>query len=104
MIIGIGVDICNLYRLGDLDKLAKKILHKDEYALYQQKKTEQTKREFLGGRFALKEAYIKACGVTPFKDICCLNDHHGKPYIVDKNCHVSISHEKDYAIAFVVAE
>lgn len=104
MIKGIGVDICNLNRLGDLDRLALKILHEKEYLLYQQKKTEQTRKEFLGGRFAVKEAYIKACGMTSFKDICCLNDVNGKPYIVDKNCHVSISHEKDYAVAFLVAE
>lgn len=104
MIKGIGVDICDLHRLGDLDKLALKILHKEEYLLYQQKRTEQTRKEFLGGRFAVKEAYIKACGITPFKEICCLNDADGKPYIVDKDCHVSISHEKDYAVAFLVAE
>lgn len=104
MIKGIGVDICNLDRLGDLDKLAKKILHKDEYHLYQEKKTEQSKKEFLGGRFAVKEAYIKAYGYTSFPNICCLNDKNGKPYIVNQNCHVSISHEKDYAVAFLVAE
>lgn len=104
MIKGIGVDICHLNRLGDLDKLAVKILHHDEYLLYQNKKTIQAKKEFLGGRFAVKEAYIKACGLTRFQDICCLNDQQGKPYIAGKQCHVSISHEKEYAIAFIVAE
>lgn len=104
MIKGVGVDICNLNRLKNLDIFAKKILHEDEYRLYQQKQTLQTKKEFLGGRFAVKEAYIKACGYTDFTKICCLNHDDGKPYIVGQNCHVSISHEKDYAIAFIIAE
>ena len=33
-----------------------------------------------------------------------LNDKNGKPYIKDEPCHVSISHENHYAVAFVVIE
>lgn len=104
MIKGIGVDICNMNRIHNLDLLAKKILHEKELEIYQQKKSIQAKKEFVGGRFAVKEAYFKACGVTSYQDICCLNDNDGKPYILNKSCHVSISHEKDYVIAFIVAE
>ena len=104
MIKGIGVDICNMNRINDPDKLAKKILHEKEYMLYQQKKSQQAKKEFVGGRFAVKEAYFKACGIIPYQDICCLNDAEGKPYILNRSCHVSISHENDYVIAFIVAE
>lgn len=104
MIKGIGVDICNLNRLKNMDHLANKILHEKELALYQDKKTIQAKKEFLGGRFAVKEAFFKACGIVPYKSICCLNDTQGKPYILNETCHVSISHEKDYVIAFIVAE
>ena len=91
MIKGIGVDICDLRRLNHLDQLAKKILHVDEFSLYLSKGNDKAKREFVGGRFAVKE-------------ICCLNDENGKPYIKDEPCHVSISHENHYAVAFVVIE
>ena len=104
MIKGIGVDICDLRRLNHLDQLAKKILHVDEFALYILKNNDKAKREFLGGRFAVKEAFIKATGKKSFKEICCLNDGNGKPYIKNFPCHVSISHENHYAIAFVVIE
>ena len=77
MIKGIGVDICDLRRLNHLDQLAKKILHVDEFSLYLSKGNDKAKREFVGGRFA---------------------------YIKDEPCHVSISHENHYAVAFVVIE
>ncbi|MGN1182333.1 MAG: holo-ACP synthase [Faecalibacillus sp.] len=104
MIKGIGVDICDLNRLKNMDQLAKRILHSNEYQLYLSKKTDKLKREFLGGRFAVKEAYVKACGMKDFQLICCLNDENGKPYIENDTCHVSISHENDYVIAFIIAE
>ena len=104
MIKGIGVDICDLRRLDNIEQLAHKILNKDEFSIYQTKISEKSKREFVGGRFAVKEAFIKAIGFTPVKEICCLNDKSGKPFIKNCNCHVSISHENHYAIAFVVAE
>ena len=69
MIKGIGVDICDLRRLTSLDSLAKKILHEEELKIFCQKKNEKAKREFLGGRFAVKEAYIKACGPASLKEI-----------------------------------
>lgn len=104
MIKGIGVDICDLRRLTSLDHLAKRILHEEEFKLFLQKKNEKAKREFLGGRFAVKEAYIKAYGSLPLNEICCLNDELGKPYLLDRKAHVSISHENNYAVAFVVVE
>ena len=55
MIKGIGVDICDLRRLNHLDQLAKKILHVDEFSLYLSKGNDKAKREFVGGRFAVKE-------------------------------------------------
>ena len=97
MIKGIGVDICDLRRLNHLDQLAKKILHVDEFSLYLSKGNDKAKREFVGGRFAVKEAFVKAAGYKSFKE-------NGKPYIKDEPCHVSISHENHYAVAFVVIE
>ena len=98
MIKGIGVDICDLRRLNHLDQL------ENEFSLYLSKGNDKAKREFVGGRFAVKEAFVKAAGYKSFKEICCLNDKNGKPYIKDEPCHVSISHENHYAVAFVVIE
>lgn len=104
MVKGIGVDICDLRRIKNSDALAKRILHDDEYLLYQSKVNHRQKIEFLAGRFAVKEAFIKAYKRLLLKDICCLNDTDGKPYIKGYNCHVSISHEKHYVVAFVVLD
>ncbi|MCQ2600039.1 MAG: holo-ACP synthase [Treponema sp.] len=73
-------------------------------------------------RFAAKEAFSKALGtgVVGFelKDVYVLNESSGKPYLVLENkakeifnskcpggkIHVSLSHEKEYAIASVIIE
>mgnify|MGYP000122771661 CR=1 FL=1 len=81
MIKGIGVDICDLRRLNHLDQLAKKILHVDEFSLYLSKGNDKAKREFVGGRFAVKEAFVKAAGYKSFKEICCLNDKMVNPIL-----------------------
>ena len=64
MIKGIGCDIVDLNRLNDrLDEFACKILTSKEFEIYCNKKTDKQKREFLGGRFAGKEAFFKAVGI-----------------------------------------
>lgn len=73
-------------------------------------------------RFAAKEAFSKALGtgVVGFelKDVYVLNEESGKPYLVlenqakkifDLKCpggkiHLSLSHEKEFAIASVIIE
>ena len=106
---GIGVDIVDLDRL-DIDNLhfVERILTVEEYQIFRMIHTQQRKLEFLGGRFAGKEAYLKAhhtgLGGIDFHDIQILNDETGCPYLNDKKAHISISHEKKFAIAFVVLE
>lgn len=106
---GIGVDIVDLNRL-DIENLhfIQRILSIHEFEIFQQLKTDQRKREYLGGRFAGKEAYMKAyhkgIGSMSFQDIEILNDQDGCPYLNDSHAMISISHEKDYAIAFVIAK
>jgi holo-[acyl-carrier-protein] synthase len=62
-------------------------------------------RESLAGRFAAKEAFIKAYGETvSFKEIEVLQKE-GKPYIEFRGKtypEVSISHERAFAVAVVV--
>lgn len=63
------------------------------------------KEESLAGRFAAKEAFMKASGRRlVFRDIEVLSDS-GRPYIMYHGVRyddVSISHEKLYAISVVM--
>ena len=66
----------------------------------------------MAGRFAAKEAFIKAFGEKKLdlKKIEFLRDENGKPVpgkelkelLKDSELQVSISHEKEYAIAVVI--
>ena len=96
---GIGVDICDVRRIKkDEDRLAKYVLTETEY---QQYLNSDHKTYFLAGRFASKEAFVKAKGGN-IKDYEILNDENGKPYCKDGL--VSISHDGDYAISFVIVK
>lgn len=102
---GIGVDIFCLDRV-DLNRIAtiKRVLTDKEYAIFQSFQSDKAKKEFFGGRFAAKEAYIKASHqAITFSRIEILNAEDGQPFFTnDKDAMVSISHETNYAIAFVV--
>ena len=104
MIKGIGCDIVDLNRLNDrLDEFACKILTSKEFEIYCNKKTDKQKREFLGGRFAGKAVGIEEKLVS-FNDVEILNDTNGKPFLNYANSYISIAHENDYAIAYVIVE
>ena len=102
----IGVDIFCLNRI-DLDKtnLFLRVLTEKEYLIFQSLKNDQAKKEYFGSRFAAKEAYIKAGHANvSYSSIEIMNDQNGKPYFTNDNkALLSISHEKEYAIAFVVS-
>lgn len=122
MIIGTGIDIVNVKRFStwkDNIKLLERFFHpyEVEYILGIEKNREET----IATRFAAKEALGKALGTglrgISLKDICVKKDSMGKPYIepfpeflkITKSenhvkIHLSISHEKDYAIAMVILE
>ncbi len=111
MIIGIGVDIVKISRIKN--KFANRILSRKETDVFDAFKFEARKTEYLAGRFALKEAIIKAIGRTKHKvgmrDLCILNDATGMPHLVfpeyeDIKIHISLSHEKDYCVGMCVIE
>ena len=105
---GIGVDLVDLRRLDlENETFIKHVLSNREYACFI-KMNDARKREYLGGRFAAKEAYLKANGLglggMRFREIEVLNDQSGAPYLNDPHAKISISNEKDYVVAFVVIE
>ena len=117
MIIGIGTDICDITRIQPGNGFANKILSDVELALLQKKSNKQA---YLAKRFAAKEAIAKAFGTgigksISFKEITILNNDAGAPYVeiaqsakeklpAFSKIHISISDEKNYAIAYTVVE
>ena len=124
MIHGIGVDMVEIRRIVEgLDrfgpKLARRILTDTELRLYED---HPRQAGFLAKRFAAKEALVKALG-TGFRDEVRLknigieNDELGKPVLTFSGpmptvlqrrgilrTHLSITDERDYALAYVVLE
>lgn len=116
--IGIGIDIVRIDRIEKMwnlyrEKFLQKIFFDDEI------KEALKKGHFIStiaGKFAAKEAFIKAVsGIAnqpvPFLSFKVLCDATGKPQIINTEnlkigfpCQkfVSISHEKEYAVAVVV--
>jgi holo-[acyl-carrier protein] synthase len=96
----IGCDIVQIKRIRP--SIAYKILTLNELQEYEALSGNRA-IEYLAGHFAAKEAIIKAIekSITDFQAIEIQYDQNGKPYgFVDKKtiC-LSISHEKDYAMA-----
>ena len=108
MIKGIGVDITDNRRIKNLDEFAIRILSEDEKKRYSLITNEKSKRCYLGARFAAKEALYKATNkLVDFKSISVLNDESGAPYLVgpyDDQIFISLSHEEEYSIAYVICE
>ncbi len=123
MILGIGIDLAKVSRytkfLND-NHFLEKFFHSAEIVYV--KSRGKGAAQSLAGKFAAREAFFKALG-TGFhgfspKDISVINNENGKPEIVpndkvkkvldllatDWRIHLSISHEKDYAIAQVILE
>lgn len=121
MIIGIGTDIVEIYRIEKAVKRTKgfidKLFTENEIKMFESK---GFKSEVIAGNFAAKEAVSKAIG-TGFrgfgvKDIEVLRNELGKPVVnlnnkvyetINRekvNIHLSISHSRDNAVAYVVME
>jgi holo-[acyl-carrier protein] synthase len=124
LIVGIGTDVCSVERIRVAlerhgDRFAKHILAEAEWAAFKRNKKPAN---FLARRFAAKEAFSKAIGtglVSPVRwpNIAIGHDALGKPQIdaapalaafmlakAITRSHISISDERDVAVAFVVLE
>jgi|LSQX01.3.fsa_nt_gb holo-[acyl-carrier protein] synthase len=115
MIKKIGIDIVANKRIKKLlknEKFIKRILSDEELATFNTFTLEKRKVEYLAGRFAAKEALVKAIGSQDgefnFNRVSVLNDADGTPIV--KHCfdnliiHVSISHENEYTVSMVIIE
>ncbi len=96
--MNIGCDIVENKRLKNKSsRFVELILTKKEQQEYKDKGL-----PYLCGRFAAKEAIMKALSNTQqlnFLDIEILNDKNGQPICNLPNIAISISHEKNYTIA-----
>ncbi|WP_424767360.1 holo-ACP synthase [Paenibacillus sp. sgz302251] len=128
MIIGIGHDISDITRIAKVlegrtsRRFLERVLTAGERELAAQYAGERL-NQFTAGRFAAKEAVVKAfgCGIgniMGFTDIEILRDECGKPECflsqaawsrlgLDQGAvriHITITHERKLASAFVIAE
>jgi len=127
MIAGTGIDIIEISRvervLARYNRRLESFLFTDAEQEYCCRGSSRRAHAVAyAGRFAAKEALVKALGTglrhgIRWKDIEILNDELGKPHIelsdiaLQKlkeinahHIHLSISHSRDYAAAFVVLE
>ena len=122
MIAGIGVDVVHVHRMTRWRKipgLLERYFHPEELSTSMGRGSGSDLS--LAARFAAKEAFGKALGTglagIVLKDIMVKNRHNGQPEIVvtgtalealkrsgAARIHLSLTHERDNAIAMVVLE
>ncbi|HDQ13449.1 MAG TPA: holo-ACP synthase [Sediminispirochaeta sp.] len=122
MILGIGIDIVNVDRMRhwmENPTLLERFFHHDEIAGLRKRKSGAVLS--LAARFAAKEAFGKALGTgmrgLVLKDIQVVNSHNGNPSMRlfgtalaaleahrGKSIHLSLTHEKESAVAVVIIE
>lgn len=122
MISGIGIDIVHVSRIQhwlDVPGLVERFFHPQEIADARSRGAGCPLS--LAARFAAKEAFGKALGTglsgLRLSDICVINNHNGRPGMSlygsalarfeALSCtaiHLSLTHERDNAIAMVVLE
>lgn len=124
MIHGIGTDLVAIGRVAELhrrfgERLARRLLAAEEMADY---RASLCPERFLAKRFAAKEALAKALGTglrapVSLGNIALRHDALGRPAFATTpplaswleargivRLHVSLSDERDHALAFAIAE
>lgn len=124
MIVGVGTDIVEIERISTMlskhhEAFIKRILSDDEHRVFS---AQMHPEKYLAKRWAAKEAISKALGTgftqgVSFQDMIISHTDHGQPLVelsgktqeiaLQKGIShwsISISDEKHYAIAFVIAE
>ena len=122
MIVGIGCDIIEIERIVRAIKRESFIqrVFTAKEAAYCQSRGQQAAASF-AARFAAKEAVLKALGTGlregSLQEIAVANDALGKPLVQlsghfaalsrqlgVKNIQISLSHSRDFAVAYVIME
>lgn len=122
MIVGIGCDIIEIERIARAIKRESFIqrVFTAKEAAYCQNRGQQAAASF-AARFAAKEAVLKALGTGlregSLQEIAVANDALGKPLVQlsghfaalsrqlgVKNIQISLSHSRDFAVAYVIME
>ncbi len=121
-VVGIGTDLVVIKRMDEVlarhgERFTERVLHENERQRFRES---QHPARYLAKRFAAKEAIAKALGTgiaegVNLNDIEIANDERGKPYVRlhggaaarmqamgANHCHLSISDERDHALAFAV--
>ncbi|MBQ6781765.1 MAG: holo-ACP synthase [Treponema sp.] len=125
MIFGIGTDIAKVSRFEKWVKntdLTERFFADEEHFTGSTEKSISAACQHYAARFAAKEAFAKALGTgfvgLSLKDFWVTKDENGKPFFSfgaatkemlfsragECTVHLSLSHEKEYATAFVVIE
>ena len=125
MIVGHGIDLCGVERIRRMleahgDHFLERTYTEAEVAYARRRK--KGFEETLAGRFAAKEAVMKALGTgwrdgVEFRGIEILNHPSGQPYVVLHGTtaekarslgitawHITITHTEDLAVASAIAE
>ncbi len=122
MIKGLGLDVVHIDRMrrwSNIPGIFERYFHHEELA--ESMSRGSSKYLSLGARFAAKEAFGKALGTglrgIRLSDIRVITNHNGKPDITvygtaaqalerseGKHLHVSLTHERDNALAVVILE
>lgn len=104
------VQVSRIQRLMGFDGFLAKCFCQEEQSYFKQYKDPSP---IIAGHFAAKEAVAKALGCgfgkhLDFLDFAITHDSLGKPYIrwqdgrTYTQCEISISHERDYAMAVAI--
>ena len=124
MILSIGIDIIEVYRIRDTiartPRFAERVFTADERVYCESKRAAAA--QSYAARFAAKEAFLKALktgwrGKITWHDVEVVSDENGVPYLnitgeakdiltahgADR-LHLSISHTTDHAVAQVILE
>ncbi|RUO86177.1 holo-ACP synthase [Spiroplasma endosymbiont of Megaselia nigra] len=109
MIKNVGIDIIQNKRIKLSTAFIQKVLSPAEIKQYATFFDKNTQRQFLAGRWAAKEALVKALEsklILNQVTICLKDDNnlHVEGLSLEQNelVHVSISHEREYSVGFSI--
>lgn len=109
MIKNVGIDIIQNKRIKLSTAFIQKVLSPTEIKQYATFFDKNAQRQFLAGRWAAKEALVKALEsklILNQVTICLKDDNnlHVEGLSLEQNelVHVSISHEREYSVGFAI--